>query len=183
MKKCTNCKQEKKSAEFNVDKSTKDGRTCWCRLCWKSFNKTYRFKNRDKMNKNRKEWGINNRPKVNANVRKYRTKHIAYDKQRKESYWLKWKYGITVDQKSKMIFDQNGRCGCCGELFENEAKKIAVDHCHDTGTIRKILCNKCNFAIGLIDESVEKAQKILEYIKYCTDIKTKRSAYMQTVLK
>lgn len=48
---------------------------------------------------------------------------------------------------------------------KGETKELAVDHCHETGRIRGLLCNNCNRAIGLLGDSVELLLKAVEYLK------------------
>ena len=73
---------------------------------------------------------------------------------------LKHRYGITLAEYDALLAAQHGVCAICGEPPSNNpkhwgGKKLAVDHCHDTGKVRGLLCNGCNTAIGhLAAESV-----------------------------
>ena len=69
-----------------------------------------------------------------------------------------------------MLADQNGVCAICGKDEPNEhgrtGKKfrLAVDHCHDTGVVRGLLCQKCNRASGLLKDDLTLLQKAMEYL-------------------
>lgn len=80
----------------------------------------------------------------------------------------KWKrifdlYGLTRDALEGMVAAQNNRCSICAIAF-TEAN-MHIDHCHSTGAVRSLLCSRCNQAIGLIDESIERADKIKQYLQ------------------
>jgi hypothetical protein len=73
------------------------------------------------------------------------------------------KYGITVDEFMKLCEAHNGKCAICG--VEPKTKRgLHIDHCHDTGVIRGLLCNGCNTGIGLLQESPEIMTKAIEYL-------------------
>ena len=61
--------------------------------------------------------------------------------------YIKRTYGITVEQYDEMYERQGGKCFIC----ENE-EATHVDHCHDSGDVRALLCHGCNSAIGLMKE-------------------------------
>ena len=76
---------------------------------------------------------------------------------------LKHRYGITLAEYDKLLAEQGGVCGVCGKPPGDDQphhwkNKLAVDHCHDTGKVRGLLCNDCNAGIGhLGTESVALA--------------------------
>jgi len=76
---------------------------------------------------------------------------------------LKQKYGISVEEYNKMFVEQNGKCYLCNK--EHERRPLNVDHCHKTGIVRKLLCDKCNLALGLVDDSVELLENFIRYLK------------------
>ena len=67
---------------------------------------------------------------------------------------LKHRYGITAAEYDAMYEAQKGCCAICGKHAEAGSSpahwknKLAVDHCHDTGKVRGLLCNDCNAGIG-----------------------------------
>lgn len=74
-------------------------------------------------------------------------------------------YGLTVQAFDKMLEDQNNKCAVCGNLFTDKGNRYAcVDHCHDTGKVRGLLCVKCNSGIGLLGDSIKMLEKAIQYL-------------------
>ena len=84
----------------------------------------------------------------------------------KESHLLR-KYGITMKQKQKMVVAQNGKCAICKKELGVGAN-TCVDHDHKTGEIRGILCNKCNSAIGFLDDDLVILERAARYLRDTT---------------
>lgn len=67
---------------------------------------------------------------------------------------IKHRYGITADEYDRLVESQGCRCSICGEVPDAQntrahwGGKLCVDHDHETGEIRGLLCNDCNLAIG-----------------------------------
>lgn len=75
-------------------------------------------------------------------------------------------YGITVADYDKMLLDQHGTCAICSsDMPGPRTKHFAVDHCHVKGTIRGLLCVKCNRGIGLLGDTLEAVLKAAKYLK------------------
>lgn len=78
-------------------------------------------------------------------------------------YRLRSEYGIDTSEWLR-IFDAQGRvCAACGTDTPTSVG-WAVDHCHQTGSVRAILCNRCNIAIGLMKEDASVARMLADYI-------------------
>ncbi len=73
---------------------------------------------------------------------------------------LNAKYGISIDEYNAMATKQNNRCAICLK----EPKVLYVDHCHKTGVIRGLLCNKCNLGLGRFDDDAELVQRAFKYL-------------------
>lgn len=84
----------------------------------------------------------------------------------KRAYHLKTRYGITQEDYDQMLSDQHGGCAVCGGTT-----KLAVDHDHDTGQVRGILCITCNTALAIIEDA-DKVRLLLTYLE-----ETGRRAY------
>lgn len=96
----------------------------------------------------------------------------AWHKQRPE--WrrnanLKHNHRITTEEYNALLERQGGNCAACGladtALHYGKPRSLAVDHCHQTGKLRGLLCGKCNQALGLLDDSPEKIEALLKYIQ------------------
>lgn len=95
-----------------------------------------------------------------------RTKKFYHSKpkERRKSEWLKYAYGITLEQYNEAFVFQNGKCAFC-EKSSDDPKGLVVDHCHKTGTFRHLLCSPCNMAFGLLKESEKTISKMLDFLK------------------
>ena len=87
----------------------------------------------------------------------------------KNSYY-KRQYGITDADLAKMKEEQHNKCYLCGsEGFligkNNHSEKLAVDHCHETGKVRKLLCHNCNRALGLFKDNPDVLRKAADYVE------------------
>lgn len=76
---------------------------------------------------------------------------------------LKYNYGITIDQYNAMLAAQGGGCALCGA--EPKRRPLDVDHCHETGKVRGLLCNKCNTSLGRLGDTLESILKIVSYLE------------------
>ena len=79
--------------------------------------------------------------------------------------WLK-KYGITSQDYLDLLNEQDGKCAICRIASPGgKCKNFAVDHCHQSGRIRGLLCRNCNCAIGLLGDDPELVHAALEYLQ------------------
>lgn len=62
---------------------------------------------------------------------------------------------------------QGNKCACCGVRFDNtkSMQKACIDHDHDTGKVRDVICGQCNIAAGNVLDSAERARWLYEYLK------------------
>jgi hypothetical protein len=75
-------------------------------------------------------------------------------------------YNITADQYNALHAIQNGCCGICKKHSSEFPKALCVDHCHTTGKVRGLLCDKCNRLIGLANDSDEILCYAINYVQY-----------------
>ncbi len=98
----------------------------------------------------------------------YECDRLCY-KLKEKDYGLRSKYNITLEEYNKMFWEQNGKCAICDneesiiDPKTNKAKKLSVDHCHETGRIRGLLCGNCNRGIGLLNHNVKLIKKAALY--------------------
>ena len=74
---------------------------------------------------------------------------------------LKNTYGITPEDYDEMAKDG---CNLCGKKRESNGRNLAVDHDHETGKLRGILCVMCNVGLGNLGDNVEGLTRALEYL-------------------
>jgi Recombination endonuclease VII len=76
-------------------------------------------------------------------------------------YAYRTQYSITTEDYERMLIEQNGVCGIC--LLPPPAnRRLAVDHCHRSGAVRKLLCTKCNMALGWYEKYGKDIERYLE---------------------
>jgi hypothetical protein len=69
---------------------------------------------------------------------------------------------MTPQDKQDMIAAQNGACALCLKPFVSHA---CIDHCHQTGQVRGILCVGCNVALGRLGDTIEAIEGVLDYLR------------------
>jgi hypothetical protein len=79
---------------------------------------------------------------------------------------LRTKFGLTVEEFEQMEADQGGCCAICRRP-PREGRTLHVDHDHDTGRIRRLLCFTCNAGMGMFDHDpvllIEAAEYLLTF--------------------
>lgn len=76
---------------------------------------------------------------------------------------LKSLYGITVEEYDELLATQDGVCALCFRT-SSDGRRLCVDHCHETGAIRGLLCSSCNYSIGCLGDTKESLEKVVEYL-------------------
>ena len=84
------------------------------------------------------------------------------DKARRRN--LKTLYGLTNEQRDQMAIDRNFCCDVCKKQFPDD--KLVVDHCHDTGKVRGLLCTNCNIMLGHAHHDVTKLQNGITFLLF-----------------
>ena len=126
-----------------------------CSRCKKDFPATNDFFHK-KGNR------LHSRCKECCRLRNKNPKRIAYTKNRD----LMRLYGITTDKYNKMFSDQNGCCAICETHICSTGRSLAVDHDHETGKVRGLLCSNCNTALGKFKDNKLILQKAIDYLNH-----------------
>lgn len=83
--------------------------------------------------------------------------------------YLRRCYGIGWDDYCRMHKEQKGLCAICGSpgftMKECHTLKLVVDHDHETGAVRGLLCHNCNRGLGLFHDRCEDLVRALQYLK------------------
>jgi hypothetical protein len=74
------------------------------------------------------------------------------------------KYGISTEEYERLYDLQLGRCGICLTPL-TETKKIHVDHHHETGVVRGLLCNLCNPGLGFFQDDIHILERAVAYLR------------------
>lgn len=141
---CPECTEDKPLSEYN---SRRTGRQAgqpeaYCRPCQSSRVRTWEQRNPER----------------------YRDlKRVHYERKGRDTVFQR-KYGITVQQRDEMLDEQGGRCvGCC--VAFTEAQPPVIDHRHDDGCVRGILCRPCNVVLGLLQDDPVRLRRLANYLE------------------
>jgi hypothetical protein len=77
---------------------------------------------------------------------------------------LKHRYGISLEIYRALEIGQHSECMICGQP-ETEGKRLSVDHDHDTGQIRGLLCRRCNRGIGIVLDNPVHLRQGVAYLE------------------
>lgn len=80
------------------------------------------------------------------------------------SLQLKYKYGITVEQRDELLAEQGGVCAICKTGTPPTKLGWVVDHCHSTGKVRGILCSPCNTLLGAARDNTQTLTNAIQYL-------------------
>jgi hypothetical protein len=138
---CDTCFEEKDTSQFHKNKSTADGYRSRCKVCVSTYMKKYYTDNKTSI-----------RQKVRVQ-----------------------KYGVDDAALQKMFDDQAGCCAICGKQYDSydngrvgaggaAFKGLNIDHDHDTGKVRGLLCGLCNAGLGKFLDDQEILLNALDYL-------------------
>lgn len=143
---CTSCHEEKDIENFKFEVNRGQYRT-QCRTC-RNAQRRVRLQNdpqqREKKNERTKQWYWSNRDKAHDNR-------------------ISKKYNIPLGQYAQLLEKQGGVCAICGETNGNE--RLVVDHSHQTGEIRGLLCNNCNVMLGYAGDNPKRLVRGALYLE------------------
>lgn len=170
----------KKDPEY---RKKRNAQSCKDREARKAYMKEYYANNQEKWTrdeeKNRKRNELRRlkyandektREAAKAAAKKWQNENIEKRKAQRIG-----KYGLTYEDFVALLESQDGKCAICGH--SDTSKKLffpVIDHCHDTGSVRGILCANCNRGIGLFGEDIERLKSAIAYLE--SFVHLKRSA-------
>ena len=158
---CPTCGGQLERSKSNKNK----GQWRRCPICYnRDHLKRWYAANRDKAiakakeyyqqtRKRRLEVARINREALSPEERKLATRKAA----------LKRKYGLSLEDYERMFTAQEGRCFLC-QSPAPKGRPLSVDHCHENDTVRKLLCEVCNRALGIIERDPEWVTRAVQYL-------------------
>lgn len=158
---CPDCEQTLSLDNFSPDTRAANGLRSYCRPCNTERTKKYyarkKAENPDYVVE-RREWNNNylvQKKKDPLWVERYREKE--------KGYAYKKKYNITLADKVSMLEQQNYKCLMCDKEMKLD-RNCHVDHSHETGVVRGLLCGRCNGGLAYIEDTnfLERAKEYLE---------------------
>jgi len=158
MKRCKKCGESKLLTEFHRATGMKDGYRSECKVCSRAIRRAWYVANREKAIADVKRWQQDNKERLNEYRREYRENRRP---EAREGH-LRRTFGIRQSDYDALLARQNGGCAICGK----KPGKISlhVDHDHETGEIRGLLCVGCNNAIGQLHDDPELLIRATDYV-------------------
>lgn len=77
---------------------------------------------------------------------------------------LENRYGLKFNEYHSLLRKQDNKCAICKINFEKLNRNPSIDHDHNTGKIRGILCHQCNILIGMCFENEEILENAIDYL-------------------
>lgn len=93
--------------------------------------------------------------RVKADPAKVRLRHLKYK--------LRTEYHITLEDYEALLVEQNGLCAICNG--EPHGEFLSVDHNHETGKVRGLLCRNCNVGLGALKDSPDVLRRAADYLE------------------
>ncbi|MFH9826107.1 endonuclease VII domain-containing protein [Streptomyces bobili] len=172
-RRCPRCKRQLPRTAFAGNKSMADGLQAYCRECSAEY---YRQRQEAKGRKVRAKVSVPpghkrcpqcsevkphsdwERNKSTSDGRASYCRACRAERSR-ASYFMR-KYGLTEGEVGEMIASQMGVCCIC-----LAAPATQVDHCHQTGRVRGVLCFNCNSGLGLLRDDPAAAYRAADYLE------------------
>lgn len=166
MKQCPDCRKEgigpKSYSDFSKCKGRRDGYQDYCIPHSRARNRASHLRSSPEANRARsKKWREQNPVAYRAN-------------------WIRnnlRRYGLTEQQYQNLFNLQNGRCAICEQELVNQLQHdrpfrgaahdnvSRVDHCHETGRVRGLLCFSCNVGLGKFQDDANLLSKAARYLR------------------
>lgn len=74
-------------------------------------------------------------------------------------------YGISMQEFDELVDFQGGKCAICFKILDTLNRRANIDHCHDTGVVRGVLCSGCNTGIGQLGDNIDGVKRALYYLE------------------
>ena len=170
MKRCKKCGATKPLSDFYREKGCRDGHRPECKSCNLAARKVWYQANREREIARVKTWQQANPDRVNESHRKRRAAHPD----RERDGHLRRNFGLSLEEYDAMFADQGGRCAICGQP-PRKGSSLHVDHDHETGEVRGLLCFRCNGGLGQFKEDADRLLAALEYLGRDLEARSTRS--------
>jgi hypothetical protein len=178
-KTCSRCREAKSLDEFNVDNSRPDRRCSRCKTCARTTASDHYADNRDVVSERgkaaRRAPGQDGAKKctrcgVSKHYSEFRkgggvggtaSECIACNKAQRRLR----DHGVSEEEFVKKLDEQGGVCAICQCLEgPSRGRRFVLDHCHETGAFRGVLCRQCNSALGALGDTRTAIQRVVDYL-------------------
>lgn len=106
-----------------------------------------------------------------AKARDYQAKYRGQDPARYRATQIKSRYGCSSEWYDAQRLEQEDLCYLCGEPETTKSswgdgpRLLCVDHDHETNAVRKLICHRCNMALGMSGDDPALLRKMADYIE------------------
>ncbi|MGM9337489.1 endonuclease VII domain-containing protein [Streptomyces murinus] len=176
-KECGKCGRDLPRAAFARDRNRRDGLQPYCRECVAEYGAAHYRRRREAMGKTVRQKvavpaGHKRCPqcqevKPHAQWERHKSSSDGWASYcrtcragRNRTSYFKRKYGLTEAERDSLIVSQGGVCCIC-----LAAPPAHVDHCHETGRVRGVLCFSCNAALGQFKDQPEVIRRAAAYVE------------------
>ena len=189
-KTCSKCGETKPLSAYYRNKRAKDGRQSACKECRSAEQQAYYTRNGDriratvaayrKANPERvaaiqKVWREANPERVAAGKKAWAEANPERAAATKKAWneanlkhvrdsMLQNVYGLSLPEDAEILEAQDNRCAICGGAPKAEGRRLAVDHDHETGQVRGLLCTRCNPGLGFFMHDPERLRNAIAYL-------------------
>jgi hypothetical protein len=103
------------------------------------------------------QFRIDNREELTLKSREYQRKNALHIKLRRK--------GLTIEDYDRIVAQHGGVCDICGGPPDGRWGTFTLDHCHETGALRGLLCSKCNRGIGYFKDDPDRLMRAVKYLR------------------
>lgn len=131
----------------------------------REYDKRYYATHRDALCKTAADWYASNAERKKETTYKWRKTNSTRYREITRTGHLRRTYNITLEDYNIMLEAQGHRCAICGGVEPGgRTGRFNVDHDHDTGYVRGLLCTSCNIGIGHLKENPSILQSAIDYL-------------------
>lgn len=147
-----------------------------CRVCKQEYSATLEFFYRNTSYKNDLDsrckkcvcdktrlWQLNNSDKYRAIRKRYQSK-TPFNETVRRNYRYQAQYGLDLTAYNAILEQQKGCCAICQRHQSVFKYRLSVDHCHQTKTVRGLLCNECNLGLGKFRDQAHLLHRAAAYV-------------------
>ncbi len=132
----------------------------------------YYEEHREEIQAREKQYNVKRRDRKAEYDKEYRAEHRGdrerYREEHRADQWasqVKLRYGVSPEDYDQMLVEQDGCCAICGRHQTKFKERLCIDHNHETGIVRGLLCRRCNLLLGHAHDSVTILQLAIDYLK------------------
>ena len=146
----------------------KDGHKNKCKVCTIKATMEYDKKHPGKRKVRDKKYRDKHKKEASAFSKAWLKKHpekkLEYAMNGYKRH-LRVKFGLTIQDYDDMYIEQGGCCAICGVHQSETQKRLCIDHNHETGNVRGLLCDRCNTSIGKFNDDINLLRNAIKYLE------------------